>query len=349
MDFADKNKRINAAKYIGNNYQVGGTRHYMLTQGYADGCRCIDVRTGSGFEYTVVCDRGMDISLASYRGVNLPFLTENMEANPTFYDSQGSEWIKTFSGGLLTTCGPTHLGPSCTDGGETLGLHGRWSSLPGRQVCDMTDFDEGKIEIAGTLVDSSPFGHKLKIKRKIKSEFGQSFVIIEDSIKNEGSKPTPLNILYHINFGYPLLDETATVHVCSDSCCGYDDYSRQRMNEQGSVKSPCGENCEKNYLHTFSQSDGSVTVWIHNKNILDGLAVYITFDCRSLPYLTQWVLEDIKDYVLALEPASVPCESRNILREKGLLPFINSGEEVDFSVKIGVISGNENIEKILGK
>lgn len=338
-----------SGKYIGNNYQLGGTRHYMLTDGVSSGCKCIDVRTGSGFDYTVVCDRGMDISLASYRGVNLAFLTENMESNPAYYNPAGDEWIRTFSGGLLTTCGPTHLGPPCTDEGESLGLHGRWSSLAGRQVCDLTDFDEGKIEIVGTLIDSAPFGHKLKIRRKIKSELGESFVTIEDRIKNEGSAPVPLNILYHINFGYPLLDESAEVHVCSDNCCGYDDYSRERMSEKDSIKSPCSENFEKNYLHTFSPDKKQVTVWIHNKNISDGLAVYITFDCSKLPYLTQWVFENIKDYVLALEPASVPCESRNILREKGLLPFINPGETTDFGVKIGVVSGNVNIRKILGK
>jgi len=69
------NKHRNKIKqYIGNTYQIGGTRHYRLTDGNTDGCRCIDVKTGSGFDYTVVCDRGLDISLASYNTVYIHIL-----------------------------------------------------------------------------------------------------------------------------------------------------------------------------------------------------------------------------------------------------------------------------------
>ena len=123
--------------YLGNIYQIGGTRAYTLSDGSSNGCRCIDVKTGSGFDYTVVCDRGLDISLASYRGINLVHLTPNAETNPAFYDPWGAEWLRTFSGGLLTTCGPTYIGNACEDEGECLGQHGRFSALPARQVCTL--------------------------------------------------------------------------------------------------------------------------------------------------------------------------------------------------------------------
>ena len=349
MDFINKNERKKASKYIGNNYQIGGTRHYLLTDVNSNNCRCIDVRTGSGFEYTVVCDRGLDISLASYKGTNLVHLTENLETNPAFYDCWETEWLRTFSGGLLTTCGPINLGSPCEDNDEKLGQHGRWSALPARQVCDFTDFESGKIEIAGTLYDSVTFGHKLKIYRKIKSEFGKSAVIIEDTIKNEGGRPIPLNVLYHINFGYPFLCETTTVHIPSVECLGYDDYSQEKLYERNTINSPDGNNLEKNYLHTFSKKDDTVTAWVHNENIADGLAVYINFNPISLPYFTQWTLEDVKDYVLALEPANVPCESRDVLREKNILPYISPDDTVNFRVEIGVIEGNDNIKNKLVK
>lgn len=293
MDIFKKENRLKAESYIGNNYQIGGSRHYRLTEGSGDGCRCIDVRTGTGFEYTIVCDRGLDISLASYKGTNLVYLTEGMEANPSFYDPWETEWLKTFSAGLLTTCGPTYLGPPCNDNGQKLGQHGRWSSLPGKKICDLTDFNEGKIEICGELCDSVLFGHKIKINRKITSEFGKSSVKIEDSIKNEGGSPAPLNVLYHINFGYPFLDENAEIHIPSETCCGYDDYTNKHLNERRTIKSPDADHKEKNYLHTFSKDSKNVTAWIHNKNIDDGLAFFITFDSKKLPYMTQWVLENV--------------------------------------------------------
>jgi galactose mutarotase-like enzyme len=336
-------------EYVGNLYQIGGTRHYSLTDGSCNGTRCIDVKTGSGFEYTVVCDRGLDISLASFEGMNLVYLTAGMESNPAFYNSSESEWLRTFSAGLLTTCGPTHLSNPCEDAGERLGLHGRWSSLSAKQVCDLSDYEEGKIEIRGSLHEAVPFGYKLNIKRSIQSEFGKSVVIIEDEIENESGRPAPLNVLYHVNFGYPFLNENATIHVPNSKCRGYEEYSQERIHEQCIVKPPGESPQEKNFLHTFEEQEGVVTAWIHNASIRNGIAVYLRFDSKQLPYMTQWVMEDVKDYVVALEPANVPCEPRNVLRNMGIFPTLAPGEKRRFRLEIGVINGNEAIEKQLGK
>ena len=343
MEDKDLQKKFSA--YIGNNYQIGGTRHYALIDGKSNGCRCIDVRTGSGFDYTIVCDRGMDISLASYKGTNLVHLTENMEANPAFYNSNGEEWLKTFSAGLVTTCGPTNLSSPCTDNGEILGMHGKWSSIPAKQVCDLTDFDSGKIEVSGLLYDSFLFGHKLKIQRKIKSEIGKSWVEIDDVIENQCGTDVPLNVLYHINLGFPFLDESVEIHIPATESVGYDDYSNERIGDIATVKSPDMNNSERNYMHTFEGKNDKAVAWVINRNIDDGLLFYLEFSPKQLPFMTQWFLENIKDFVMAIEPANVPCEPRNILRERGQLPFIAPGEKVNFNVKIGVVAGRENIEK----
>lgn len=343
MQNKDQRKKLSA--YIGNNYQICGTRHYMLTDGISNGCRCIDVRTGGGFDYTIVCDRGMDISLASYKGTNLVHLTENIEANPAFYNPSGTEWLKTFSAGLVTTCGPTNLSSPCVDDGENLGMHGRWSAIPAKQVCDLTDYDSGKIEVSGLLYDSFLFGHKLKIQRKIKSEIGKAYVEIDDTIENQGGTAVPLNVLYHVNLGYPFLDESVEIHIPSTKAEGYDDYSNERIIDINSIKSPDIHNCEKNYMHTFEDKDNKVVAWVINRNIDDGLLFYLEFSPEQLPFMTQWILENIKDFVLAIEPANVPCEPRNVLRERNQLPYINPGEKVNFSIKIGIIAGKENIEE----
>jgi hypothetical protein len=64
--------------YIGNLSQLGGCRHYTLTEGWARGMRATDISTSAGLQYTILPDRGMDISLASYKGINLVYLTCNV-------------------------------------------------------------------------------------------------------------------------------------------------------------------------------------------------------------------------------------------------------------------------------
>lgn len=347
LNLKSRETRCKMEGYIGNLLQLGGTRHYTLSDGKANGTRCVDVKTGSGFEFTVVCDRGMDLSLASYKGTNLTFLTANAEANPAFYNADGIEWLRTFTAGMMTTCGPTYLGNPCEDAGEKLGLHGRFSALPAQQVCDLTSFEDGNIEIIGTLYDAHTFGKKFRIRRRILSSFGSNSVIVEDMIRNEGGIAAPVNMLYHVNFGYPLLDETATIHVTSDHCAGCDDFSQAHLDERHSVTKPEIGKMEKNYQHTFAEDRETAVAWVWNKELDGGLAAYVKFSPKDLPYMNQWVLEDWKDYIVALEPANVPCESRNTLRQMGVLPILQPGETKVFRIEIGVISGNETIQTLL--
>lgn len=333
--------------YMGSDYQLCGTRHYRLSGGAGNGCRCIDVRTGSGFDYTVVCDRGMDLSLASFRGVNLTFLTAAAETHPAFCDPWENEWLRTFSGGLLTTCGPCHLGPPCEDGGERLGLHGRWSGLPARQVCDATDFPGGEIAIDGTLHESAVFGPKLRIRRSIRSPFGEARVTVEDTICNLGGDPAPLTVLYHVNLGFPLLCEDAVIRVSSDACVGYDEDSARHLAARGTVLPPDGSHREKNYLHTFAPGANHAAAWLWNRKLCGGLAVCLRWSPREMPYMTQWMLENRRDYVAALEPANVPCESRDVLRRQGRLPMLAPGETRRFRLELQVLAGNEAIARAI--
>ncbi|MDP3443943.1 MAG: DUF4432 family protein, partial [Ignavibacteria bacterium] len=196
-------------QHIGNLAQIGGSRHYVLSDGLSRNLRGIDVNSGSGLQYTILPDRGMDISLASYKGINLVYLTCNGETHPAFYEPENFGWLRTFTAGLLTTCGLTYLGVPVTDGNEQLGLHGRYSTIPAKQVSDLSGWigDEYHIKIRGTIEEASIFGHKLRLERQIHTIQGQSSLRIEDKVTNFGYLPSPYTILYHMNLGFPLLSK----------------------------------------------------------------------------------------------------------------------------------------------
>jgi hypothetical protein len=346
LELQNEKWRTEKERYLGNVYQLGGTRHYSLTSGHSNGCRCTDVKTGGGLEYTVVSDRGMDISLASFRGINLVYLTADAEANPAFYDSRENEWLRTFSAGLLTTCGPSYLGNPCDDRGERLGLHGRFSALSASNVCDLSCYDTGVLQLTGQLYDGYVFGDKLQIKRTITSCYGENKIFVEDTVKNVGGRPAPITLLYHVNFGFPFLDEQTLIHIPSTKCEPADAYTAKHMQERFHMASPDGTHMERNYTHTFGNEE-TVTAWVWNKRLLDGIAVYLKFSPEDLPFMTQWMLEDHKDYVAALEPANVPCLSRDLLREQNMLPQLQPGEQRHFRLEIGVVSGNAIIEEMM--
>ncbi len=109
--------RQDVLQRVGSIHQLGGTRHYVLDDGRAKGVAAVDFDCASGFQFTVLPDRGMDISRASFKGLNLVHQTANGEAHPAYFDPYGLGWLRTFFAGLLTTCGLTYLGAPVSDGG----------------------------------------------------------------------------------------------------------------------------------------------------------------------------------------------------------------------------------------
>jgi len=322
-------------QYIGNNAQIGGTRHYVLADGPGRNMRCIDVNTGSGLEYTVLPDRGMDISFARFKGLNLVYLTPNGETHPAFYEPENTGWLRTFAGGLLTTCGLTYLGPPVKDGDEELGLHGRYSTIPAKLVADMSQWigDEYHIKLKGTTEEGQLFGTKMRLEREITSVAGKNSLSITDVITNFGYKSSPYTILYHINLGYPLLSEDAALIIDPVETVPATQIAAEGINEFRSFTKPQPGFFEHVFYHKLkSDKNGNTGVRLENKKT--GMALDIKFNHRQLPWLTQWKMMGQGDYVLGLEPCNVPTRNRVVLRNDGILPHLESGESVTNNVTI---------------
>jgi len=330
-------KRENLFQYIGNQAQAGGTRHYVLDDGPGRNMRCIDVNCGSGFQYTILPDRGMDISLACYKGTNLVYIPSNGEVHPAFYEAEGFGWLRTFSGGLLTTCGLTYLGAPVEDGGEKLGLHGRYSTIPARQVADLSEWigDEYHIKLMGIIEEGHIFGNKLRLVREISSIQGRNSLQIRDTILNFGYKPSPYTILYHMNLGYPLLceeseliiDPAETVPATHVAAAGIKDFRRFIKPEAGFL--------EHVFFHTMKKGKNrEASVCLQNKK--PGIDLEIKFRTDELPFLTQWKMMGMGEYVLGLEPCNVPARNRKDLKEEGILPYLNAGESVTNLIEVNI-------------
>lgn len=326
-------KREELQQYIGNSAQLGGSRHYVLSDGWGHNLRGIDVNSGAGLQYTILPDRGMDISLASYKGNNLVYLTCNGETHPAFFEPENLGWLHTFSGGLLTTCGLTYLGAPVTDGEEQLGLHGRYSTIPARQVTDLSKWigDEYQIKHKGIIEEGSIFGHKLRLEREVATIQGQNSLQITDCITNFGYKPSPFTILYHMNLGYPLLSEDAELIVDPVRTLPRDDTAASGLKHFKKFSKPQPGFQEQVFFHTMKPDvNGETFVTLQNRKL--GIALTIKFNTVQLPYLTQWKMMGQGDYVLGLEPCNVPATNRKVMREQNMLPFLQPGESVTNSI-----------------
>jgi len=97
-------------RLTGDVSQVAGVWRFIWAEGKEKGVEALEFRTGSGFHFVVLPDRGMDISYAEYQGIPLAWISPTGQTHPAFYEPEGLGWLRSFYGGLLVTCGLVNVG-----------------------------------------------------------------------------------------------------------------------------------------------------------------------------------------------------------------------------------------------
>ena len=88
----------------------------------------------------------------------------------------------------------------------------------------------------------------------------------------------------------------------------------------------------------YHKMQGDTQVSIYNPKINKGLK--ICYNADNLKYFTQWKMMGEYDYVMGLEPGNCTPDGRSAVREKGILEFLNPGEEKIFNLKFEIIGEN---------
>ena len=195
-------------KLVGSVSQIGGIECSELQEGNSRGVRTVQVKTAEGLEYTIAPDCGMNIVSCSFRGIPVCWKTGTGVVSPALYDPQLNGWLRSFSGGLLVTCGLSQIGAPCVDDGVAYGLHGRISNTPAETVSARGEWvgDRYCMVFEGTVRESMALGQRLVLRRKVTSWLDSAQITVEDIISNESWYETPLLTSYHINFRFPLCE-----------------------------------------------------------------------------------------------------------------------------------------------
>ena len=98
--FGKRYTRAELLQYVGDVSQVCGVRLKTLDNGAERGVRVADFDTGSGFRFTVLIDRAMDIGPADWSGKPLAWTSGVGAVHPGLYDPIGLGWLRSFPGGL---------------------------------------------------------------------------------------------------------------------------------------------------------------------------------------------------------------------------------------------------------
>jgi len=330
-------------RLVGGMAQVAGIRLVELADGRVRGIRAAEVYTGSGFRFQVLVDRGLDLGAAEHAGRALAWLHPALGA-PALHEPSGIGWLRTFGGGLVTTCGLDHFGAPDPEG-DGHGLHGRASHLPAENVRARQEWrgDDYVLELEGETRQGRLFGENLRLERRLSSRLGATSLVLEDRVTNEGFRPAPLAVLYHCNFGFPVVSPDSELLVSDRAVRPRDAAAEAGLADHLRFGPPVPGFAEQVFFHEPQVgADGLAAAAIVNRSF--GFGAFVRWRAAELPVLAHWKMTGEGEYVCGLEPSThAMAPTRREQRESGAMRELAPGASVSFRLEIGALPDAEAI------
>jgi hypothetical protein len=354
--------RSELLRRVGNMAQVGGVELLSHEDGYARGGRFVDVRTGSGFRFTVHVDRGLDPGYAEFNGASLAWLPPKLFPAPTYWENDDHAWVRFVLGGLCNTAGLVTIGsPQTVDVShfkfhardtDRFGTHDRIAILPASRFAfgERWEGERCFLWVEGAVRQEITYGENLLLTRRYEAELGTSSFTLTDVVRNDGFYPTPHQLLYHFNIGYPVVDEGAELlaavtgdvpgSIFEDEAGPSDRYRRFSGPEQGFF-------AEGYEIPMATGDDGWVSAAVVNRGFrgLDGgLGVFLRYDPETLPVYLEWRMMGEGLYAVGMEPSTNGFKTVPELVEAGYPIMLAPGEERTYRLEFGVLAGGAEID-----
>ena len=340
-------KKRDLLRYFGNYKVAIGCRSYTLRDGKSDQIKITEVKTGGGLRFEISESRGMDIGNCYYKEIPIAFCSYCDESHPCYHEAYDDEWLRSFSGGLLTCGGLVSMGSAENDNGELLPLHGRISNTPTQafHVEEKWIDEELTFDLHGTIRESKALSYNLLLDRHIFVKAGENTITIRDEVHNEGFQNTEHMMLYHFNIGYPILDRDTKFYAKSKIVIPRDKVAKERIEPYDVYLGPTNNYPDTVYFHDIEEIDGYCKVALinHKRN----LGVTLRYRKDTLDHFTQWKFTSEGNYVAGIEPCNARVCGRSVERNEGRLKSIEAQKSVTYELCIGILDGEKEIKRYL--
>lgn len=336
---------------VGRLEQVGGVRLVTAGDSVERGVRVLEFRTGP-LEFDVLIDRGFDIGRCELRGFPIAWQSATGVTGPWYYEPEGLGFLRSFGGGLLTTCGLDHALFMAEDTAvqyhyppkrkESYGLHGRISNRPAK-LCGYGEHwvdDDCVLWAEGEILQAAVFGEQLLLRRRIEARIGHAQISVHDEVENIGYAATPHMLLYHMNVGWPIVEENSELLAPTQSVT---ERSGTRGEGYRLLHGPRKDFVEQVYEHRLAgDSTQTVPVAIVNREL--GVGAWQTFSQAQLPHHFVWRMLGEGTYVVGIEPSTNRVDGRLPARARGELIELEPGERRVYDLELGALDGTTEIE-----
>lgn len=337
---------------VGNMDQIAAVRTVQLDDGNERPTRAALIHTGSGLELTVLLDRCLDIASASYCGRAMGWRSTTGDVAPQYFEPEWLRWLRSYFGGLVTTCGLINVGAPTEDSAILgTGLHGRIGNAPAKDVQISQTWEGGDyvLRVSGTMRETVVFGENLTLRRTVSTKLGAKNFTIEDVVTNEGFKTTKFQLLYHCNIGWPAVDEGSELITPTRLIAARDAEALDGKENWNRCDAPSASYAEKCYYHDMAADrKGDVTVALVNNGFKngEGFGVYIKYNKKTLPRFVEWKMMGAQDYVVGFEPCNCGVEGKQVDEKLGLLHSLRPGESRRHTLEFGAITEKKEVDAL---
>jgi hypothetical protein len=341
---------------VGHLSQVAGARLLTSGDGPSRGVRLIEVRTGTGFCFEIAVDRGFDVGRAEYRGASLGWHPPTLMPGPWYFEDQaGFGWLRAGLGGFNNTCGYIHIGnpeeasvahynfPARPT--ERYGVHDRAALLPAEIVAIGDRWEDGRriLEVTGRITQAQAYGENLVVTRTYRAAMGSSSFTMEDTVENAGFLPTEHMLLYHINAGYPFVDEGSELiaPVAAPPKLLFGDADPSDPASWSRFIAPQKDWVQQTFEHRMRpDAEGRVEVAIFNPRLLGGTALGVRYDHTAMPNYIEWRMMGEGQYAVGIEPCTNGF-GRRAVAEAGALITLQPGDRRIYETRVAILAGDE--------
>lgn len=354
------------ARHCGASSQFFGVRATVLADGLERGIRCLEFRTGTGFRFSILVDRAMDISDAEYRGASIGWHSPSGFRHPGLHengDEEGLAWLRSFSG-LMVTAGLDHtlfMARESADhynypGRKSIShpLHGRVANIPAKLqgYGEQWDGEDCTLWCEGTVIQATVFGENLHLIRRIEAKVGASAVTVHDRVINRGFSRTPHMLLYHINLGYPLFDAGSQyiAPIRRTVWASHADSLKTQNVGYLTQPGPMKGFREQVFEHELAaDQNGKVATGLVNRAFAggQGLGFVIEVDRKEFPCHFQWQNYQEGMYAIGVEPSTNHAWGREFAKERAELRWLEHGDERRYTTTFRVLEDNRQIEQFV--
>lgn len=341
-------------------------RKYTLHGGKQEGVDVIEVNNGR-MKFVVIPTRGMNVLKVEAGDVRLGWDSPVKEVvHPRLINLEsrgGLGWLEGFNE-WMARCGLEFAGHPGKDkfinnvGDEVemdVTLHGKIANIPASEVEVLIDATPPhRIHVRGLVEERMFYGPNLSFWSDISTEPGSLSLRFDDRLTNNAAREQEFQLIYHANFGPPLLEAGARFVGAVESVTPFNQHAANGASTYDQYTGPKLGFVEQVYgLRPIADAQGLSTIMLQNAK--GDRAVSLTFPVKQLPYVTLWknLAAGEDGYVTGLEPGTGFPYTRRLEREAGRVPKLAAHGSQQFVLEVtvhpdpaGIATVTERIRKL---